>query len=74
MHHVCPSVPIFLGEKGRFSVGKEEGISGRVGLWRPSYRIWKEVIDREGCEQVDMMTNWRPAEMDLCAIENSHPL
>jgi len=55
-------------------VGKEEGISGRVRLWRPSYLIWKEVIDRFGSEQVDMMTNWKPAEMDLCAIENSHPL
>lgn len=55
-------------------MGKEEGISGRVRLWRPSYLIWKEVIDRFGSEQVDMMTNWKPAEMDLCAIENSHPL
>ena len=32
------------------------------------------VMDRRASGQVDMMTNWKPAEMDFCAIENSHPL
>ena len=61
----CLYVCLFSEMGGRFSVGRRRGDKRPGKVVVPRYLIWKGLMDGVRNEQMNKVTNWKPAEMDL---------